>query len=258
MGIQQLGYCFSGGEDWKWDVITKDWWDSKAEKLIPCESSNGSPKERFFAVFHIWSTRFGSMGLLSEPKIFPGGKLKNMADGIKIMNWKLKFRQARVAFYRALVFLTLVSIPMTEHTLTHPQNCILLHQEGMCMGTDADSQTKCPDLVKTFRKGDCNPILLSQVKLFDDNACLRREIDDIYDILFKRFEEEIQRVTMTRPKKMVIPCHMIHWMGNLQDWSEYWVPRIRTWCIVKPTTIVLDKFWSRAGCFYVECIAIIF
>ena len=95
---------------------------------------------------------------------------------------------------------------MTEHTFTDSRDYILSRQVGPYMGTDADSIINIPDLVKTFREGDHNSILPSQVKLIGDNACLRLDIGPIYYILLKWFEENVQRIVMARPKKMAIHC----------------------------------------------------
>lgn len=72
------------------------------------------------------------------------------------------------------------------------------------MGTDNDSITNLPEIVEILRKGDHNPVLPSQIKLIVDNACSRRDIYSIYDVLLKWFEKDVQRVAMARPKDLAI------------------------------------------------------
>lgn len=80
------------------------------------------------------------------------------------------------------------------------------------MGTDAVSIINIPELVNPFREVDHNSILPSQVKFIGDNACFRRDIGPIYDILLKWFDEDVQQIAMGRPKKMAVHCYMNHWI----------------------------------------------
>lgn len=133
------------------------------------------------------------------------------------------------------------------------------------MGTDVHSISKLANIVETLRRRDHKSTLPSQVKLVCDNASSRRDIDFIYDVLLKWFEEHVQRIAMARPKKVAIHCDVNHWMGNPQDWSKMWVPSIQTRCIVNPSaeystkySTSLDTLWKSAMCSSVRCIAVIF
>lgn len=66
------GSLLSGGEDWEWHVVSIDWWDSKAERMIPCKGvqTEHMDLDAYFLLFPTHDLPTLGLWDLPEPKFF--------------------------------------------------------------------------------------------------------------------------------------------------------------------------------------------